>query len=330
VPTPYRTTRQLDALTLRCQRSILIRVFEKGNAILAQLEPPGASSASELPPEAAFRATLPEMKALGDEGLLPVNVDVVNAVTTVLACLPKLRAIRTEIEKHLPTFNLARFDKIEQYMLALNQANAIHRGALARRGSIADLAGEVTDLRDRLFEDAQSLANHDLLEEQRLEECKKSPSYRAIATDVFTLVALFKERWPHIENRTPVTAAFLQQAGKRAFDLLGAVGSKEQAPTTVGETQLVRQQVFTLFSRAYEDARSAVQYLRRDEGDANEIAPTYYTGRPRSSPPSNAAETPAAPSPEPKTKSAADADDAPPPIQINNPHNLPIDAPYVS
>lgn len=164
----------------------------------------------------------------------------------------------------------------------------------------------MTDLRDRLYEDALSLANHDLLHEERLKECKKSPSYRAIATDVLTLVALFKEQWPRIENRTPVTAAFLQQAGTRALDLLGAVGAKEQAPVTVGEAQLVRQQAFTLFSRAYEDARSAVQFLRRDYGDASEMAPTFYTGRPRSTPPANGEQTPEAPSAESKAKMADD------------------------
>lgn len=292
----------------------------------------GSGDMAELPTEAAYKSTLPEMAALGQSGLSPINVDVVNAVTTVLACLPELRAIRPEIEKHLPTFNLQRFDKLEQYTLALNHANAIHRGTLASRVRIADLGGEVADLRDRLLDDARSLANHRLLDGDRLRECKKSPSYRAIATDVFTLVALFKEHWPKVAGRTPVTTELMQQAGNRALDLLGAVGDREQAGVSTNEAQLTRQQAYTLFLRAYEDARSAVEYLRRDQGDANTIIPSFYTGRGgRGGNAANAGGAAEASSSDAGSEGAAiPANGEPPAIQINNPHNLPIDAPYVN
>jgi hypothetical protein len=45
-----------------------------------------------------------------------------------------------------------------------------------------------------------------------------------------------------------------------------------------------RQRVFTLTLRAYEEARSAVTYLRRREGDAESIAPNLYTGKARRRP----------------------------------------------
>ena len=36
---------------------------------------------------------------------------------------------------------------------------------------------------------------------------------------------------------------------------------------------------FTLFSRAYDATRGAVTYLRWNEGDADDIAPSLYKGR---------------------------------------------------
>jgi hypothetical protein len=284
---------------------------------------------NDLPTEEAFEATLPEMTALGVEELTPINIDVVGAVTTVLGCLAKLGALRSEIQTHLPTFDLERFDKLKQYALALNHANAIHRGTLAQRGTLAELGSELAEVRDRLIDDAESLGNHGWMDGERLKECKKAPGYRAIATDVFTLVALFKEHWAKVEARTPVTLAFLQQAGNRALELLAAVGSKEQAPVTVNDAQRARQQAYTLFARAYEDARRATLYLRTKEGEADAIAPSLYAGR------GGRGNTAASPEPsgveEAAKPSAAPASDAPlPPIKINNPHNLPIDSPFVS
>jgi hypothetical protein len=257
------------------------------------------------------------MKALGDSGLAPIDVDIASVIAVVLGCQAKLRALRSEIQTHLPTFNLERFDKIEQYTLALNQANAIYRNALVQRGSVAELGSEVAELRDRLLEDAQSLANHGLFDAKQLEVCKKSPSHRGIATAVFTLVALFKAQWPTIANRTPVTSAFLQQAGSRALDLLGAMGAKEQARVSVGEAQLARQQAFTLFSTAYEDARSAVQYLRRGHGDADEIAPRLSTSAVRSNSLALAEPTPESPRTAPSCReAAASAGDPAPAMRI--------------
>ncbi len=296
---------------------------------MSQSEVPAVAVISDLPTEAAFKATWPEMQGLGEEGLAKMNIDAVATVTTALGCLSKLRALRSEIERHLPTFDLARFDKLKEYALALNHANAIHRGALEQRGTIADLGSEVARIRDRLMDDAESVCNHGLMNAERLKECKKAPGYRATATDVFTLVNLFKEHWAKVEGRTPVTAAFLQEAGNKALQLLDAVGTKEQAPVTVSQAQLVRQQAFTLLVRAYDDARRAAQYLRPEEGAADEIVPSLYAGRggrggPVASPEAAVTEAVAKPG-------AGTAEDAPlPPIKINNPHNLPIDSPFVS
>ena len=75
-----------------------------------------------------------------------------------------------------------------------------------------------------------------------------------------------------------------------------------------------------------------MEYLRRAEDDANTIIPTFYTGRGgRGGSAASASAEPEAPSAEGSTKPAAPpSDKALPVIQINNPHNLPIDAPFVS
>ena len=137
----------------------------------------------------------------------------------------------------------------------------------------------LTELRDRLYAHASSLASHGLFDATRIKECKRTVGYRPLATDVFTLVALFKEHWSVIQSRTPVTWQLLQDAGRRATELLEAVGLREQAPLVLAATALTRHRAFTLFLRAYDDVRRAVVYLREARGDAEAIAPSLYLGR---------------------------------------------------
>jgi len=123
----------------------------------------------------------------------------------------------------------------------LNHANVLHRSAVAPKGSVAELADELSVIRDRLFADAMSLANCNLIDGARLAQVKTAVGYRPLATDVFTLIAVLKERWTALQNKTPVTLEPLNDAGHRAVERLAAAGQREQAPVTVGEAVERRQ-----------------------------------------------------------------------------------------
>lgn len=69
----------------------------------------------------------------------------VGTVTLVLGVLPELRALRAQIADELPRFGLERFDKLEQYTLALNHANALHRSTLPTRANMAELGAELVE-----------------------------------------------------------------------------------------------------------------------------------------------------------------------------------------
>lgn len=84
-----------------------------------------------------------------------------------------------------------------------------------------------------------------------------------------------------------------------------------------------------MLSRAYDDARRAVTYLRWHEDDADEIAPSLYAGRGGRRPRSDEAEAAAAPSSSGPTPSTAPSG-TPPTIVIDNSAGLPIDAPLTN
>ena len=86
----------------------------------------------------------------------------------------------------------------------------------------------------------------------------------------------------------------------------------------------IRQRLFTLFVNAYDQARRAVGYLRWNEGDADQIAPSLYAGRSNGRRKADQPDppTPAAGNAEPGA-SAAQAHDSP--IAVG----LPGASPYV-
>lgn len=284
-----------------------------------------------LPTEAAYQQVLAEIQAIPEQELITVNIDVMAAVTTVTGALPEIRALRTEIEANLLNFDLAQFDKLELYTLALNHAHSRYRSASMPKENVTDLAGELTLAREQLFANASSLANLRLLDGERLKNVKSGLGYRALASDVLTLCTVFRDDWTRVEGKTPYTPAELHRLGTQALQLVSVLGSREQAPGTPQEAILLRQQAFTLFLRAYENARRAVHYLRGKSVEAESIAPSLYssrTGRRRETD-----EAAPAVAGEASTGSGSPASASPSPARslvIDNAAGLPVDNPFTN
>jgi hypothetical protein len=294
---------------------------------------------------AAFEALLPEISAVPEGELTPITTDVVASITTVLGALPRIRALRGDIDKMWRQFDFAEFDKLEQYAHALHQANARWRAAAnAPKVDVAPLAADLADVRDRLFAGANLLVDFKVIDGKGLEGIKQTAGYRALSSDVSTLVQVLSANWATIANKLPVTLADLNRYAEQALAFLTSVGLREQAQTKVTEAALQRQQAYTLLERAYGNARRAVLYLRPKDGE--EIAPSLYAGRggrgraeaeaveevegvvtapePVAAAASSATAKPTgAPSTQSSTTTAAI------PIVINNPNGLPATAPFL-
>lgn len=102
---------------------------------------------------------------------------------------------------------------------------------------------------------------------------------RSLLEDVNGLVRAFREDAGALLGKSPVTREELDHAAELAARVIEAVGAKEQAPPETAEATLLRQRAFTLFTRAYDEARRAVSFLRWSEGDADIIAPSLWAGR---------------------------------------------------
>jgi hypothetical protein len=177
-----------------------------------------------------------------------INVDIPNAITTVLGALPGIRALRPRIVAELSQFDIARFDKLETYALALGHAHAGYMAASQPSESLEALSEEATDLRDLLLSDATALAHRSLIEADRLKQLKGTKGYRNLSFDLLALVRLFRDSWPSLTNKTAVQMPELRRAESLADRILTAVGSREQAPVTVTEAAETRQRAYTCSS----------------------------------------------------------------------------------
>ncbi|MBN1608966.1 MAG: hypothetical protein JW940_20230 [Polyangiaceae bacterium] len=228
---------------------------------------------------AAYEQLLPEILAVPEADGSPILIDIPTAVTTVLGVLPKIHALSSEMTETLPKFDFERFDRLEQYTLALSHAHALRRAAHGPKPELGTLGAELGRIRDVLLADARSLAAHGLIHGERLSSCRSTPGYRALAYDVLTLVQVLRDAWDTIKDQTPVKLGALNEAAMLAEGLLSAVGLRDEAKPTTEEALVIRRKAFTLFMRVYARVRAAVQYLRAELGDADEIAPSLYAGR---------------------------------------------------
>lgn len=228
--------------------------------------------------EEAFERVLPEIEAFPESELAAMNVDVPQAVTSVLGSWKEIASLRERVVSELPKLDMSMFDKVEAYALATGHAHTLYMAASSPTGMQA-LADEAAQLREVLYSDAVALSKRGLIDGQRLKELKGPQGYRNLAFDLFALKAMMREKWSELQSKTAIQVKELERAGKLADQLVQAVGDREQGPGLVIEATDRRRKAFSLLAKAYDQARRAVTFLRWEQGDVDDIAPSLYAGR---------------------------------------------------
>jgi hypothetical protein len=114
-----------------------------------------------------------------------------------------------------------------------------------------------------------------------LASLKGSVGFQNIASDLMTLTNMFRAVWPKLAGKTFVTEEELDRAEVLSDEVVYDLGQREQAPSKIADVSIDRQKTFTLFVTAYDQLRRAITFIRWNEGDADEIAPSLYSGKRR-------------------------------------------------
>jgi hypothetical protein len=231
---------------------------------------------------AALEQVRPEFAGLVPEQLAAITTEPIMAASVARAATPRVMVYRVEIEK-LPGFQILNLDKLELYALALLQANADYLATSAPPQHLQQLVDRGTVVRQTLLSDVMPFVNRGIIKGDQLDSLKGPVGHVNLASDLFVLVSAFRSSWDKIAGKTSVTADELADAQLLAENLTKDIGEKKFSPAVIASAALERQQAFTLLTRAYDQVRRAITYLRWDEDDIDTIAPSLFAGRKRKS-----------------------------------------------
>lgn len=227
----------------------------------------------------AYDRVKADWETLQSDQLLQVNLDLQLASQTVLGALPEMQRLREQLAKELPSFNLAHFDQLEDYVLALTYVQSRYAMATQPPNDLQELVDEAANLRGILQADAEALARRGLFQPEKLAGLKGGSGYRNLAQDLQALATELTALLPTIQGKTATSAEDLQAAAQMSTRLTRIVGVREQSPAVLAALAEERLRAFTFLIKVYEEARAAIGYLRRHQEDAEDIVPNLYTGK---------------------------------------------------
>jgi hypothetical protein len=227
----------------------------------------------------AFEQTRPEFAAMSKCDLLPLNLDPVAAAGRVRAALRNVDSLRAEIAESFPHFDFNQLATLERYTLALIHAQRLVVCAKSPPTRLRALHKEGIALRAGFTADIEGLARRGHVRGIRNHTLRGTTSYRDIASDLNSLVALLRQDWAIVSAKTGVTEAELVRAETIANELILSLGSRERMPEQLERATLDRQKAFTLCARAYESLRQTVLFLRWSHKDGKNYVPSLYGKR---------------------------------------------------
>jgi hypothetical protein len=228
----------------------------------------------------ALERVRPELAQMTEEELLPITAEPVTAGMTMRGALPRIMALRPQLEK-LNDFDVKALDKLEDYLHAWLGTHAMFLGTTLPPERFASLVEKVSVFRDNLASDAQALVQRGILRSDALSNLKGAVGHKNIVSDVLTLTMIFRNNWQRIAGRTAVTEAELNEASNAADILITDLALREPTPPDKEATAIERQKAYTLFVSAYDEVRRGVSFLRWKHGDTDEIAPSLFGGKKR-------------------------------------------------
>jgi len=229
--------------------------------------------------EDSYKRIEPEFTTLAPEELAPINMDIASAVATLLFLWAGIQKFRDAIVSGLIGFDIVRFDKILDYAMALGHANTMYLISTQPPDELQAIYDESAAMRETLYMDTKALIHRGLIKAASIEGLKGSVGYQNIAIDLQILASVMKANWPAIQGKCASQLSELDHALKLSTVMFGIVGFRENGSNGQRATTDARARAYTLFTRAYDDARRAIIYLRWHEGDADTIAPSLHPGR---------------------------------------------------
>ena len=227
----------------------------------------------------AYAVMHDEIAAVSDDLLVPITVDIPQAIEIVLAAAGRIDELMPQLEK-LSTLDIARILKLRLYAAACQHAHTLAT-APDQEPRLPKLLEEAAKLREDLLATARLLVLFEVVTADRVAAISTGPGYVELANALEQLAILFEELWEQVESRVPVTAEMVERAPVLALELHALLGARKVRQGERSAAQRMRQRAFTLLIKVYEECQSAVEFLRRHEDDAVSFTPSLFVKKRR-------------------------------------------------
>ncbi len=235
------------------------------------------ASAEAVPRLAAERIEA-ELAAMPDADILQVNVDVDAAVTHVLGHWKGLEPYLPQIAR-LPDFDASPVPKLRDYASALHYWHSRAQYAGAAPAGLAEMIDRGIATRDRIVAMLEALAKFGVIVPSALSSFKGTSGHHKLARDLTALSGFVHENWSALAGKSLLSLEEMHEVAHLGYAILEAIGDRDASPTSKAFAIRQRDKTFTLLARAHDQARRALLFLRWEEGDADTIMPSIYSGR---------------------------------------------------
>lgn len=227
---------------------------------------------------AAYARLLPKYELLRDEELIVVNADVTRVVSTVSAAATRMAAIASDIVK-VPDYDAQDIPELHDCADGLDFAEAEYRATLKTMTELSDLAQECMQTRERFVVDLKNVATHGVLEEGYLKEYTGGNGFSAMIDDVRLLCRLYRHHWDALSGKTCRKLEDLDRAEAVIHRMGHLMGLKNLGTAEVTRTAQMRNRAFTYLVKRYDRMCRAVEFVRWENDDAEQFAPSLYANR---------------------------------------------------
>jgi hypothetical protein len=252
---------------------ILVGELEGSPSAISVLVEPRITSDRE-----AFAWALTASGALPAKALAPLNVDIKLAPITVLGALPRILPFRARLAA-LAEFELDCLDTLAWHARATMHAEAQYMGVSNGPARVAALARQVRAWRLLMLQDMTVMVTRGLLPAKKQAQLKVQAGYLEMSYLLLALVQVYRAEWAKLKGHTTLREHELDEAESSAEQLSFAFATRAERDKALRAANEQRQRNFTLLAHAYDQVRRGLQYLRWNEGDVDEIAPSLYRGR---------------------------------------------------
>jgi hypothetical protein len=226
----------------------------------------------------AFMAVQALISEVADDALVPINIDIPRAVSTILGSLPSVEPYLPKL-RTLPDFDFGAIEKLKDFTFAAWHAH-LAASPQTSESQKEQLLTDATPIREDLLVAAEALAHKGLLDKVTVASIRAGAGNLDKANDLVALATLFANGWDRVEGKTTVTWDDVEAAGALGPKLLLALADRPTSLTATDASK-ARARAFTLMVKGYAELRRGLSFLRWHDGDLDVLAPSLHAGRKR-------------------------------------------------